>query len=122
MLGYGLDDRGLTPGRGRDCFYSHRVHTGTEAHTTSCPKGTGSCFPESKAAGTWSWLLTFIYRHASALPYVFMVWYLIKHGDNFSFIFTVTNVSSCVFFSSPSCETTSQILGISFGTLCMLKL
>jgi hypothetical protein len=32
--------------------------TGSGAHPTSYPKGTGGRFPRGKAAGTWSWPLT----------------------------------------------------------------
>jgi len=36
----------------------HRVQTGSGAHPTSYPRGTGSSFPGGKVAGTWSWPLT----------------------------------------------------------------
>jgi len=38
----------------------HRVQTGSGAHPASYPMGTGGSFSEGKAAGTWSWPLTFI--------------------------------------------------------------
>jgi len=33
----------------------HRVQTGSRAHPTSYPMGTGGSLAGSKAVGTWSW-------------------------------------------------------------------
>jgi len=38
----------------------HRVQTGSGAHPTCYPVGTGGSFPESKAAVSWNWPLTSI--------------------------------------------------------------
>jgi hypothetical protein len=51
-LHYGLDDRGLIPGRGGDGTLSvhHRVQTGSVAHPDSYPMDTGGGhFPNGKA-------------------------------------------------------------------------
>jgi len=37
----------------------HHVQTGSESRPPSYPVGTGDCFPWCKAAGAWSWPLTF---------------------------------------------------------------
>jgi hypothetical protein len=36
----------------------HVIQTGSEAHPTSYPMGTGDFFPGGKVAGAWSWPLT----------------------------------------------------------------
>jgi hypothetical protein len=64
------------PGVG-DFSLHHRVLTSSGAHPASHLKGTGDSFPESKAAGAWSY---------TSIPlYVFMAWCLVKHRDNFTF-------------------------------------
>jgi len=52
-------------------FIRHRIQTDSGAHPAPYPTGTGDPFSGSKAAGAWS------YTHIP--PYVFMVWYLLKH-------------------------------------------
>jgi hypothetical protein len=42
-------------------FSLHRVQTGSGAHPASYPMGTSDSFVGGKAAGSWSWPLTFIY-------------------------------------------------------------
>jgi hypothetical protein len=62
-LGYGLDDRGSRvrfPVGAGNFSLPHRVQTGAGAHLTSYPMRTRGSFPEGKAAGAWSWPLTFI--------------------------------------------------------------
>jgi hypothetical protein len=50
VSGYGLDDRGLIPGRGERILPVASVYnTGTGAHQASCTMGTGGPFPGSKA-------------------------------------------------------------------------
>jgi hypothetical protein len=49
--GYGLDGRGLIPGRYKRFFSLHSVHTGSGAHVDSYPMSTGGSFPESNAVG-----------------------------------------------------------------------
>jgi hypothetical protein len=51
--GYGLDDQGVgvrVP-IGSEFLLLHVVQTGSEAHPTSYPMGTGGSFPGGKAAG-----------------------------------------------------------------------
>jgi len=67
-------------------FYFGAVQTGSGAHTPSYPVGTGGCFPEGEAddlpassaeiKGAWS--------YSSVLPYVIMMWYLVKHRHFFA--------------------------------------
>jgi hypothetical protein len=62
-LGYGLDDRGSRvrfPAGAGNFSLHHRVQPGFGAHPASYPMGTRDSFPGSKAAGAWSWPLTFI--------------------------------------------------------------
>jgi hypothetical protein len=76
----------------------HHVQTGSRVCPASYPIGTRVSFPGSKAAGAWSWpLISFECqgkRMHGAIPplpqYVFMVWYWVKHRDNFTFTFTFT--------------------------------
>jgi hypothetical protein len=58
--GYGLDDWGVEVESRKDQEFSRlqSVHTGSGAHPTSYPMGTGGSFPGGKAAGAWSWPLT----------------------------------------------------------------
>jgi hypothetical protein len=60
---YRLDDRmigfRILAGAGNFSL-RHHVQTGSGAHPVSYPMGTGGSFPGGKAAGAWSWPLTFI--------------------------------------------------------------
>jgi hypothetical protein len=49
-LGRRLGYWGLIPGRGKNFYLHHRVHTVSGAHPVSCQMGTGVWFPEGKAA------------------------------------------------------------------------
>jgi len=60
-----------------------RTYLGPGAHQASYPMGTGSSFPGSKPAGTWSWPLTSILCPAQKCvelylhhQYIFMAWRL----------------------------------------------
>jgi hypothetical protein len=61
-LGYGLDYRGcrvrFLTGAGNFSLH-HRVQNGSGAHPASYPMGTRGSFLGDKAAGTWSWPLTY---------------------------------------------------------------
>jgi hypothetical protein len=46
---YGLDDLGSIPAGAEDFSSSLCVQTGSGAHPSSCPLGTGGPFPEGKA-------------------------------------------------------------------------
>jgi hypothetical protein len=50
-LGYGLDDRRFESRQRLGISLHHRVHTGSEAHPSSYPMGTRSCFRGGKATG-----------------------------------------------------------------------
>jgi hypothetical protein len=68
-------------------------HTSSEDHATSCPLGTGSCFPGGKAAETWSshifcrdqdyW--SCIFRR----PDIFIAWRLVNRTQRQLYIFWV---------------------------------
>jgi hypothetical protein len=63
-LCYGLDNRQTLvqfPALARYFSLHQSVQTGSGAHPTSCPVGTGGSITGDKAAGTWSWQLTSIY-------------------------------------------------------------
>jgi hypothetical protein len=45
---YGLDDRGSIPAGAKDFSFILCVQTGSEAHSASCPMGTGGPFPGGK--------------------------------------------------------------------------
>jgi hypothetical protein len=72
----------------------HCIQTSSGTHPTSCPVGNGVSFlgikqlwhetdhsPPSRAQvkNAWSYIFT--------PPYVFMVWYFVKHRDNFTYTF-----------------------------------
>jgi hypothetical protein len=48
------------PAGGGNFSLHHPVQNGSEAHPASYPIGTTGSFPGSKAAGAWSWPVTFI--------------------------------------------------------------
>lgn len=78
--------QGLIPGIGKTLFFfSHNVHTGSEAHSASCviiAGDYGIMWPEhevddlslfsTKVKNSWNY---------SSSPYVFMARYLIKYMD-----------------------------------------
>jgi len=53
ILGYGVDDQGLIPGRDRIVifFLHHRVQTGCGSHPASQPMGIGAFSPVVKQPG-----------------------------------------------------------------------
>jgi hypothetical protein len=55
-----LDDQGSIRGRYSNLSLSHRVQSDSGAYPASYPMDTVGPFPEGKAAGAWSWPLTFI--------------------------------------------------------------
>jgi hypothetical protein len=62
-LGYGLDDRDYRvrfPAGAGKFSLNHRVENGSGAYTAFYPMGTEGSFHGGKAAGAWSWPLTFI--------------------------------------------------------------
>jgi hypothetical protein len=88
-----MEDRGSIPCRGRDLFSLRQCfRTGSGAHPVSYPTGTMALSsgvklpgreanhsppPSAKVKNAWSYIC--------APPYVFMVWCIIKHRDNFTF-------------------------------------
>jgi hypothetical protein len=97
---YGLDDRSsrvrFPAGAGNFSLHD-RVQNGSGAHPALYSVGTGSSFhevkrrvrqvdhsPPSSAEVKHAWSYT------SAPPYVFMVWCLVKHRDNFTFYLYIT--------------------------------
>jgi len=60
---YGLDDRGSRvrfPAAAGKFSLHYRVQTDSGTRPASYPMGTGYTFPGGKAAGAWSWSLSFI--------------------------------------------------------------
>jgi len=55
-LGYGLDDRGPIPERGKEGIFPlrHHVQTKSVAHPSFYRTGTKGSYAGSKAAGSWS--------------------------------------------------------------------
>jgi hypothetical protein len=92
-LGYGMDGvLGFDSRRGAENFsLHHRVQNGSGAHPAYYPMDTRGSFPGVKRPG----------REAiPPLPqYVFMVWCLVKHRDNFTFTFTFTFTFNFTFTS-----------------------
>jgi hypothetical protein len=90
-MGYGLDDLGsrvrIVVGAGNFSLY-HRVQNGSGAHPASYPMGIGDLSlglrrpgresdhstPSSAEVNVWS--------YTSTPQYVFMAWYVAKHGTN----------------------------------------
>jgi hypothetical protein len=70
-LGNGLDDQGSIPGRGFEGTLRHGDQTGSNPYRGRLPPSTG----EVKIA--WS--------YTSAPQHVFMVWWLVKHRNSFTF-------------------------------------
>jgi hypothetical protein len=90
--GYGLDDWNSILSRSTNFF--RNVQTGSGAHSTSCPVGTGGGSPRAK----WLEREGDHYLHLtprssirelyiSIPPYVFTAWCLIKYRDKFCFVF-----------------------------------
>jgi hypothetical protein len=77
-----LDDRGIDvqiPAGVKEFPILHNIITGSGAHPTSYPMGTGGTIPGTEVAGAWSWSLTSIYSqgqerrsYTSTPPCVFM--------------------------------------------------
>jgi len=85
-------------------YLHHRVQTGSGACPASYPMVTGGCFSGGKAAeDNNAWYYT------STPPYVFMVWRLVKHRDNFAFICVCVSIA----LSTASQGTSSFVTDIS---------
>jgi hypothetical protein len=101
QTGYGLDVRGSRvrfPAGAGNFSLHHRVQNGTGTHPASYPMGTRGSFPGGKAAGGVK-LTTHLHivsrsRLRGAIPplpqYVFIAWCLVKHRDNFTFTYLMT--------------------------------
>jgi hypothetical protein len=98
MLGYGLDNwssRVRFPRGLGICLFT--IASRTALGPTQPIKWVPEAFPGDKAAGAWSWPLTSTehwgQRMGGAIPtlpqYAFMVWWLVKHRDNFTFTFQI---------------------------------
>jgi hypothetical protein len=99
-----MDDWGSRlrfPPRAGNFSLRHRVQNVSGSHPPSYPLGTRSSFPGGgRAAGAWSWPLTSSLcrgqRMRRAIPplpqYAFMAWCLIKHRDNFTFTFVLSDI------------------------------
>jgi hypothetical protein len=99
-LAFGPDDRGSFPGRGRDYFSLPPRPNRLWGPSNLLINGYRSSFLRGKAAGAWSWPLTFSQCQAwnawsctSTPPYVFMAWYLVNYRDNFIFTKLTTFVN-----------------------------
>jgi hypothetical protein len=112
--GYELDDRiiGVRFPSGVGNFsLRNRVQTGSGAHRTSFPMGTGGFFPRGKAAGSIHLVSKSknVWSCTSTPPYVFMAWCLVKHRDFTLLYFTQIRPRSglCIFTT-----TSSRVLSI----------
>jgi hypothetical protein len=97
-MGYGPDGRGigvLFPPGERDFLFSTASRPALGLHPTSCPMGTGGCFPGGKAAGDEAYHSlpsSYEVKNSGAIPPTLLASalsgaYLIKQGDNFTFTF-----------------------------------
>jgi hypothetical protein len=113
-LGYGLDERSSIPGRatasaqalGPTKLPIQRVPQ-TLSPGVKGPEREADHSPPSSAEVKNPWSYT------SALQYVFMAWYLIKHRDNFTFTLNICNKEEC---NSP--RLTLEILLLWWHRLC----
>jgi hypothetical protein len=79
------------PGKVTNFSLHHHVRFGSTAHPVPYTMGTGGCFPEVRRLGRENYhhlrLMTRL-RMRGAIPllpsYVFMVWWLTEHRDNFT--------------------------------------
>jgi hypothetical protein len=83
MAGYGLDDQGLIPGRGRKLSLCHSVQTGCGVHPASYPLDMGVSFHRVKwidHEGDHSPSPNTVVKNARSftctLLFVFIAWYL----------------------------------------------
>jgi hypothetical protein len=91
-LGYGLEERGSIPGRGRDIYFFSPprpdwLWSPSSLLSNGC-RGLilwGWSWPPPCSAKVNEWSYT------STLPYVFTAWCLIKHRDNFTFFLYLTD-------------------------------
>jgi hypothetical protein len=93
VTGYGLKDRGSTPGRDRDSYLRHQIHIGSGEHPVSYKVSNGKSSPGGKATEreTSNFHTVPMLRIREPIPplshtYVFMMQYLIKHGHNCAFV------------------------------------
>jgi len=80
IVGCGLEDRGLIPGRGAEMISLSRPNLHWDRPYTVC---TGVSFPVCKAAGAWSQRspsssqVKTTWSYASTSLYVLMEWYMV---------------------------------------------
>jgi len=80
----------------------------------------GGSFPGDKVAWSWSWhsplsstKIKNAWSYTIALPYVFMEWYLVKHGDKYSFTFyTCSHLKRHIRLRTREVGTCSRIYGM----------
>jgi hypothetical protein len=82
---------GLIPGRDRDFSLHHHVQTCSGAHPASYPMGTGGSYTrvnvakhEADQSPLSSAEVKNTCSYTSTSLYIFMVWCLVKHKDNFT--------------------------------------
>jgi hypothetical protein len=86
-------------GQGKGLFSSPPHPDGSEYHLASYHMGSSDCFLGVKAASAWSWSLPSnaevqnAWSSTFTLPYVFMAWYLLKHGNNLTLLLAITHPS-----------------------------
>jgi hypothetical protein len=99
IMGYGLDDRGSSSGRGRDYCIRYHFQTGSGARLASYPMGIGNTFlwykwPKSKAEQSppFNADVKNMWSSTSIQPYVFMALCLTKHGATFPSPITLISI------------------------------
>jgi hypothetical protein len=102
IVSYGPNDRGSIPDRWGFFSFRHCVKTASGAHPASFHMGAGalslgvkrpgreahhSCPSNTDVKNTWSHTFTFpfVFMMWFSTVYIFVVWYLVKHRDNFTF-------------------------------------
>jgi hypothetical protein len=108
VLGYGLDDRGSNPGRGSEFFSSLPRPDRLWNPPSLLSNGYWGFFPRGQSG--WGLKLNTnlhlvprsknAWSYTSTPHYVFMLWWLIKHRDNFTFTLLEDSLRSSVIFRS----------------------
>jgi hypothetical protein len=119
-LGYGLKDRGSRvrfPAGAGNFSLHHRVQIVSEAHPASYPMGTRGSFPFPLTPSSAE--VKECVKYTSTPQYVFMAWCLVKHKENFTFIFTMRlypKISGLASWSE-NCKWYSSLRLVAVGSL-----
>jgi len=75
-----------------DFSFQHHVHTGSGAHPLSYAVGTGRSWREADHSPPSSFEIKNALSYTSSSQCVFMRWYLVKHRDNFTSVWSTFHV------------------------------